>query len=82
MGVVPTMGYLHEGHLTLMQRARRENDFVVATVSALASTSCGAADAACVAPLLRRGAGGGAGRRETLLMTAPPLALLGHPRCS
>ena len=32
IGVVPTMGYLHEGHLSLMRRARRENDLVVATV--------------------------------------------------
>jgi pantoate--beta-alanine ligase len=32
IGVVPTMGYLHEGHLSLMRRARQENDLVVATV--------------------------------------------------
>ncbi len=32
IGVVPTMGYLHEGHLSLMRRARKENDLVVATV--------------------------------------------------
>lgn len=29
---MPTMGYLHEGHLTLVRRARRENDHVVATI--------------------------------------------------
>ena len=32
IGLVPTMGYLHEGHLSLMRRARKENDLVVATV--------------------------------------------------
>ncbi len=32
IGLVPTMGYLHEGHLSLMRAARRETDFVVATI--------------------------------------------------
>ena len=32
IGLVPTMGFLHQGHLSLMQRAREENDLVVATV--------------------------------------------------
>ena len=32
VGVVPTMGYLHEGHLTLMRQARSEQGFVIATL--------------------------------------------------
>ena len=32
VGFVPTMGYLHEGHLSLIRRARRENDVVVVSV--------------------------------------------------
>lgn len=32
IGLVPTMGALHEGHASLLRRARRENDRVIATV--------------------------------------------------
>ena len=32
VGLVPTMGYLHEGHLSLMRRARQEQGFVIATL--------------------------------------------------
>jgi pantoate--beta-alanine ligase len=31
VGLVPTMGYLHEGHLSLMRAARTQNDHVVAS---------------------------------------------------
>jgi pantoate--beta-alanine ligase len=32
IGLVPTMGYLHEGHLSLMKKGRSENHVLVATI--------------------------------------------------
>jgi pantoate--beta-alanine ligase len=32
VGFVPTMGYLHEGHLTLIRRSREANDFTVSSI--------------------------------------------------
>ena len=32
VGLVPTMGYLHEGHASLMKKAVEQNDKVVASV--------------------------------------------------
>ncbi|GAB5603689.1 pantoate--beta-alanine ligase [Thermus sp. FJN-A] len=32
VGFVPTMGYLHRGHLALVERARRENAFVAVSI--------------------------------------------------
>ena len=32
IGLCPTMGYLHEGHLSLMEASKKDNDYTVATI--------------------------------------------------
>ncbi len=32
VGFVPTMGYLHKGHMSLIEKAKKENDLVVVSV--------------------------------------------------
>lgn len=32
IGLVPTMGYLHEGHMALAKAAREENDFIIMSI--------------------------------------------------
>ena len=32
IGLIPTMGFLHEGHLSLMQQARKQSDHVVVSI--------------------------------------------------